>query len=478
MNAPQRPSVGAARVPATESGMALFGIVILAGIMLVLIVSMFMISSMDASLAAHRAGKSCAFYLAEGGLVKGIEWLEAQSTPPGGTEMILPFGSSPEDAGGGTYTIAIFPDSMNPLLERPRYTVHAIGQVGDHMRILETDVRLQLLTDFLYFTDREHEPGVGNPLWFHSGDEIDGPLFTNDQMSIHGDPVFMGDVTSAYGGPGDSNPSHEPLFLYYNGDPVGNIESAASSNPPHDYPVFEQGYELGATFIDYPTHHLLEDVKDVALDGGIAIAGTYDIILSRPDETTGEPMYGYVSYRKPGLPWVDVEISSFNGVLYVNGSFSVSGVLDGSLTLSTNGSVWISDDVTYRDSGPEGLGEHCDDVLGIVAGTDINIEYNVPNSDDCVIHAAMVALDNCFRADQWGSGDPRGTLSVYGSIIQSYRGAIGTSELIGGEMVVLTGYAKDYHYDWRLQDMSPPYFNEFFNTGMYVRMRWREISSA
>ena len=461
-----------------ESGVALFGVIVLAGIMAILVLSVLLIGSMDASLAAQRAQKSCAFYLAEGGLVCGVEWLEAQGAPPSGGEMILPFGDTPDTAGHGTYAVAIFPDSLNALLDRPRYTILSTGHVGGHQRTLELLVRLQLLTDFLYFTDREHEPGLGNPLWFHSGDAIDGPLFTNDQMSIQGDPTFMELVTSAYGGPGDSNPSHDPLFLYYNGDQHNNIESTEGDNAPHDNPDFQDGYVLGAAFIDYPTHHLVNDIKAIAMDGGVSIAGTYDIALSRPDDDTGEPMYGYVSYRKPGKGWTDVEISSINGVLYVNGSFSVSGTLDGSLTLATNGSVWITDDVLYRDSGPDGPGEYCDDVLGIIAGTDINVDYNVPNMDDCVIHAAMIGLDNCFRADQWGSGDPRGDLSVYGSIIQSYRGAIGTSEIIGGESVVITGYAKDYHYDWRLQDTSPPYFNEFFNTGVYVRLRWRELSST
>lgn len=464
-----------------ESGLALFGVVVMAGIMMVLVMSVLLVGSMDAGLAARRAEKSCAFYLAEGGLACGMAWLEAQGSPPTGGEMILPFGDTPDTAGHGTYTVAIFPDSLNPVLDRPRFTVQATGHVEGHQRTLELDVKLQLLTDFLYFTDREHEPSLGNPLWFHSGDSIDGPLFTNDQISIQGDPTFMELVTSAYGGPGDDNPSHEPLFLYYNGDPLDNIESAAGSNAPHDNPDFQEGFVLGATLVDYPTHHLLNDVEIEAGDGGLSITGTYEIALSRPDDTTGEPMYGYVSYRKPGAggkaeQWTDVEISSFNGLLYVNGSFTVWGTLDGCLTLATNGSVWISDDVVYRDAGIGGPDDLCDDLLGIIAGTDITIEENEPNNDDCEVHAAMVALDNCFRAENWGGGDPRGVLTVHGSIIQSYRGAVGTSELIGGESVVLTGYEKDYHYDWRLQSMSPPFFMKFFNTGVYVRLRWREIS--
>ncbi len=465
----------------TESGVALFGIVVLAVTMMVLILSVLLIGSMDASLAAGRAAKSSAFYLAEGGLVCGVGWLEAQGEPPTGGETILPFGSTPETAGHGTYTVSIIPDSMNSSLERPEYTILSTGHVAGHQRTLELEVKLQLLTDFLYFTDREHEPGMVAPIWFHSADVIDGPLFTNDQISIQGDPTFMYAVMSAYGGPGDPQPSNDALFLYYNGDQHDNVESALPSNAPHDNPDFRDGYDLGSTFVDYPDHHVTDDIQNVAVDAGISIAGTYDIVLSRPDDDTGEPMYGYVSYRRPGVgsgSWTDVEISSFNGLLYVNGSFNVSGVLDGALTIATNGSIWIVDDILYRDRDEEGPADNCNDILGLVAGTDIEISETAPNMSDCEIHAAMITLDNCFRAENWNTGPLKGVLTVHGSIIQSYRGAVGTSEIVDGEQIMVTGYSKDYHYDWRLREQSPPYFGEFFNAGLYARLRWREISST
>ena len=448
--------------------------------MVVLILSVLLFGSMDAGLAEHREAKSAAFYLAEGGLTRGAAWLEAQASPPTDTENIYPFGETPEVAGEGSYLVAIVPDSLNPTLERPIFTLRSTGYCEGEERTLELLVRLQLLTDFLYFTDSEHEPGAGAPVWFHSDDVIDGPVFTNDQIAIQGNPAFLERVTSAYGGPGDPNPSHSPMFLYYNGDAFNNIELPVGSNPPHDEPTFYDGFELGATYVDFPDHKITDDISILADDAGISISGTYEIVLSRPDDDTGEPMYGYVSYRKPGMgpfPWTDVEISSFNGLLYVNGSFTVSGVLDGSLTIATNGSVWITDDVLYRDSDENGPSDGCDDMLGLVAGTDIEVSETEPNMSDCEIHAAMIALDNCFRAENWGSEPLRGDLTVYGSIIQSYRGAVGTSEIIDGEEILLTGYAKDYHYDWRLISMSPPFFQLFFDTGLYGRLRWREVTS-
>ncbi|MEE8573767.1 MAG: pilus assembly PilX N-terminal domain-containing protein [Gemmatimonadota bacterium] len=466
-----------------ESGIALFGVIVLAVVMMILVLSVLMIGTLDAGLAKQRAAKSSAFYLAEGGLACGLAWLEAQGDPPDGGETILPFGATPDTLGHGTYTVSIIPDSTNSWLDKPRYTILSTGHVAGQARILEQQVRSESITDFLYFTDREHEPGQGNPLWFHSGDLIDGPLFTNDQISIMGDPTFAYTVTSAYGGPGDPHPNHEPGFLYYNGDQHNNIESTAGSNPPHDNPDFQAEYDLSGRYVDYPSHQITNDIKQIAQGGGVSVAGHYEISFSRPHDDTGEPMYGYVSYRRPGVggkaaEWTDVEISSTNGLLYVNGSFEVHGVLDGTMTLATNGSVWITDDLVYRDSDENGPGTYCDDMLGIIAGTDINVEDTAANLDDCEIHASMISLANSFRASQWNTGDPRGDLTVYGSVAQGFRGSVGTSELVGDEEVILTGYAKDYHYDWRLFDQGPPHFYEFFGTGNYVRVRWRELDTG
>ena len=460
-----------------ESGMALVAILAVTGVMLLFALSVLMMASIEAGLTARRACKSRAFYLAEGGLTRGMLWMEAQDAPPEGTATIHPFGAEPDTVGSGTYYVEIVPDPTNGTAERPAYTIVSTGNVNGHDRTLHLRVGLGQFTDYLYFTDREHEPGSGAPLWFDSYDVLDGPVFTNDQISIHGDPTFMYHVASAYGGPDDDDANHDPLFLYYNGDPFNNIESAAAANPPYDNPDFQEGYELGVPSVDYPDHNLTNDIEDLADMVGLTITGTHEIVLSRIDAVSGLPMYGYVSYRQPGFPWTDVEISSINGLLFVNGSFSVSGVLDGALTLASNGSIWVTDDVTYRDSDEDGPNPYCDDMLGLISGTDINISMSEANMNDCVIHAAMVALDNCFRADQWSSGPLRGLLTVRGCIVQGYHGAVNTTTVVDGEEILLTGYATDYGYDWRLLEDSPPYFHEFFGMGNYVRGRWREVES-
>jgi len=454
-----------------QGGSTLIGVTILAIIMMLSALAVMRIGSQDAVLAVRDQRTADAFYLAEAGLGRAVSWLKAQGAYP--AFDTYPLGESPSQLGCGSYLVSIEPDSVHSTATRPAYTITSVGYAGNHTRRLELDVGPQSFADFLYFTNMEHEPSGGTACWFTSADVIDGPLHTNDQIHIFGDPVFKGNVESGYGGPDDPNQNHNAAFLYYNGSSLHNIESTAPNNPPHDMPTFEQGYELGVSMIEIPD--VLRYLQDLAEAGGvvlITLAGNYEIVMSRPD-SAGNPMYGYVSYRKPDKAWTDVDISSINGMIYVTGGAEVSGTLDGRLTIATSSNLYVVDDVTYRDSDENGPSEGCDDVLGLVSGSDIIVENNEANQQDCVIHGAIMALNQSFRVDGYNVGEPRGDLTIYGGLVQEFRGAIGTVVLTGegSEVQIVTGYRKDYHYDYRLRDMPPP---GFFQTGTYKRLAWRD----
>ena len=73
---------------------------------------------------------------------------------------------------------------------------------------------------------------------------------------------------------------------------------------------------------------------------------------------------------------------------------------------------------------------------------------------DATINAAILSVNHSFGVQNYGSGNPLGTLTVNGAIAQRYRGIVGTNS--GG--TVATGYAKNYVYDQRLKYLSPPKF--------------------
>jgi hypothetical protein len=319
--------------------------------------------------------------------------------------------------------------------------------------------------------------GSGNPVWFVTPDLLDGPLHSNDQIHILGDPTFLGCVRSAYGGP-DDHPNHVPSFEYYNGDYHNHIESDAPSNPPHDVPTFGSGYELGTSAIALPTSSMA-DFAAAAKDGGIFVKSSREVAFGRED-AHGNSMHGYVSYRKnPRKPWTDVEISGTNGIMYVKGQVKLlGGTLDGRLTVASNSLMKIEDDIVYRASDENGPLPGCDDMLGLVCKGDIVVSDNAANQDGCVIHAHVVATHTSFKAEHWARRRPSGILTLYGGICQRFRGPVGTAYLDGDDLVILTGFRKDYHYDRRLLGISPPGYSHILNTGLYVSLGWREIDSS
>jgi len=456
------------RLRGDESGSTLVVVMILALALLISMLAVLKMGGDEAVLAQRDVGAAEAFYLAESGLEHGLSWLAAQDEYPTGTTY--PLGETPSQLGDATYLVTIEEDSTYSTSTRPAFAIRSQGASAQRSRTLETVVVPQSFADFLYLTHAEHQPGSGNPVWFCSADEIDGPLHTNGQVHIMGDPIYGGEVTSAWGGPDDNNQNHEPKFMYYNGDYYNHIESSDPSNSPYDEPTFEGGYELGVSEIELPNN--LNGLKSVAQGDGIYISGNYEVVLSR-ENPPGNHMYGYVSYRKPGKRWNDVPISSFNGVLYVNGGFSLEGTLDGQLTLATNGNITVVNDVVYRGSDDNGPLDGSDDILGMVSGSSIIIDNNAANRNNCVIHSHMMALTD-VRADNYHSGSPRGTLTLHGGIVQQFRGPVGTGSLVGDDIVIYTGYEKDYHYDWRLRNMPPP---GYLLTGGYTRVSWTDVCS-
>ena len=181
---------------------------------------------------------------------------------------------------------------------------------------------------------------------------------------------------------------------------------------------------------------------------------------------------------------------SFKGVIFVNGTVALSGVVRGQVTVAATGNILIADDLTYATNPGAGV---CTDMLGLFAGTDIIMADNTLNSPiipgtgsnyftyddtkDEFVHAVLLAL-NVFTVENYASGatkaEPcesslwgRGCLYLTGGIIQQQRGAVGTIGSPGG-----TGYLKRYSYDACAFSSPPPYFP---TTGHFARGRYFEV---
>jgi hypothetical protein len=175
------------------------------------------------------------------------------------------------------------------------------------------------------------------------------------------------------------------------------------------------------------------------------------------------------------------------GVIYVDGSVAVSGVVRGKVTLYATGSIALVDDLRY--SSDPGLGT-CNDILGMIAGGDIQVADNAINTPQTVasgtyramddtkdfyLQSVMMALNTSFGVEHYDQGttnfsdcddtdNGRGCLYLAGGVIQVERGAVGQSD---GH-----GYTKRYSYDRCALASPPPYFP---TTGKFSDSRYYEL---
>ena len=188
--------------------------------------------------------------------------------------------------------------------------------------------------------------------------------------------------------------------------------------------------------------------------------------------------------------------SGARGVIHVNGTTGISGLLVGRVTLRTTGTVVVLDDVRYG-TNPATSGR-CVDVLGLLAEKDVVVADNMLNdqvdalrssttqankrilddSKDLTLHAVVMALDKSFRVEKYDqgptTGNPcngtergRGCLALLGGLIQEARGAVTTFSATSG-----TGYLKQYTYDRCANLRPPPYFP---TTGRFLDNRYMEV---
>ena len=104
---------------------------------------------------------------------------------------------------------------------------------------------------------------------------------------------------------------------------------------------------------------------------------------------------------------------------------------------------------TYQGSSAYRIAS-CDEI-----GTYANLSR--PNGgvfQNPAVYASILTLQHSFGVQVYDKGDSLGTLTVFGSIAQRYRGPVGTSNSSGAA----SGYLKNYNYDSRLRYSPPPYF--------------------
>lgn len=395
----------------------------------------------DARNSAKQLQATQTFWLAESGIELTYYWLQNQDPPPSGTDVFSHMAGDKD--GIGNLSVTIDPDDRNSTNYLKKYKLLATADVDGVQRQIEVMVEMTTFNRYAYLTGDE-----GGTIWFTSADLIEGPIHSNDQISIKGSPTFMGKVTS----------------------------SASSFNQGSPYsPDFQEGYQLDVPPIAFPTaSDVTNNYWEMNTDAPFAIDATFGKEASI--EFNADGTFTYSVWHWSGFTKVydihdaSVTISDLNGAIFVDGPVYMEGTLDGEITVVATDDIIITDDLIYEMSDSDGKPlAGCDDMLGLVSNNDVIVADNTANRSDVVINAAILTLGDSFTVEDYRHGSPRGTLTIYGSLSQKVRGPVGTIGYHG----IATGYQKDYHYDNRFLDVPPPYYP---TTGQYHYVYWKEVA--
>ncbi|WP_244928632.1 pilus assembly PilX N-terminal domain-containing protein [Nocardioides sp. W7] len=358
---------------------------------------------------------------------------------------------------------------------------------------------------------------------FAGGDVINGPLHTNDRILTGGAVRFKGTATTSwpdcakptgkqcYAKAGSSaNPifekgisyrlpielpdtagdlrtyvdatkTEQPGCLYTGPTRIKLVTSTATYSTmqvwsPYSQTTLNPGCGNATDFKDHPTtaqtltipHNNLIIVRDLPAGGPTPVTNANG---SCKKETIG------------GYPLGDDWNETLSDANCRYGTLYVEGTLKGRLTLVADNNIIVTDHLKYH-GGKTGT-----EALGLIAGNSVKIYHPVkkPTSGttftdldrpegkgkfkNAVVQASILTLLHSFGVQAWDKGTTSGlgTLSLFGSFAQRYRGPVATT---GG-----TGYEKNYEYDTRLRFAPPPYFLDPVRSAWGIKA-YGEISAA
>ena len=395
----------------------------------------------DLRAAEMRTNAERAFYLADAGIAQKFMDLRSGDTSSLGfpTPVTFTFATGMT----GTYQVNVLTQHLTPFAE---YTLQSIGTYKNVTRHIDLTIEAMPFTRFAYLSNSENHMyhHAKSPIWFTTQDLLRGPIHTNDQLNISGNPVFEGPVSSV-----------STTINYYHG------------GPPADDPDFEDTLTLGASPIQMPTTaSLVNNVKSAAQQStGLYLTGDTQIALLSNGTMN-------VTNGNQNPKWTNKNMSlPQNKVVFVsNGDVKISGIMNGVLTVGTDNDIYAVGSIMYN-SDPR-TNPSSTDMLGLISQNNIYVSSNAPYNVE--IDAYIMAVNGSFSVQNYDQ-NLNGTLTVYGGMTQEIRGAVGTFDPRDNDKV--TGYTKDYSYDVRLLTAAPPCFPVTKDSNgkiLYNKITWVE----
>ena len=354
-----------------------------------------------------------AFYIAEAGAERGASYVA------GGSETDTTLTGN---LGAGSYTAEVACESQSG--GEFRVNVTSVGTVNGVSRTVTLrGLRRVSWARYALWYDQE-----ASKLWIVPGERFDGRVYSRPLLHFH-----------------NSNLSTKGQVHFYDKVWTGasTIEKASSSVNP----IFDKGIAYNAT-VETMASVLFSDLLASAGSGGLVLEGATTISVSGSTMTITNSRKGWtnkaVTIPANGMVYVKTSTSGTTSTRPADLTFSAPNGVNGRMTVVAERDIKIVNHVRYKNN-PQTVPASTD-ALGLIAKRSVVVQTSAPNNLD--IYAHIICTTGGFGVADWDEGSARGTLTVYGGLVNLIRNAVGTT---GG-----TGYLKNYIFDKRFTKNPPP----------------------
>jgi hypothetical protein len=472
----------------------------------------------NAALAAAQAGVDDYLYRLQ---QEDDYYLYSSSNPPTpANDAFTAWHTIPGPANEGQFHYSV---DLTQYASQGIVQLSSTGRVRGVQRTIRANLRRRNFLDYLYLTDYESldplsgyysDPATataqcstywwqGRPtspcvrISFTTGDTINGPLHSNDTISVNGSPAFNGNASTGYPDTMACPPSGTYTYRWYGRSGCGDTPEFLTDDP-EAVPLLtlptsntaikaETNRAAGKTGCLYngPTRIELLSTGRMNVTSPFTTAAAY---ASCVGNNIARPTNGVIYVQNVPTSQTATCTGGQNPLGYPIlgdvtqyqcrvGDVFLSGTLRGRLTIAAENNIVVVADTRYETSGTSS-----NDMLGLLANQFVQVYHPVssagtnlpdvrnptPYFQDPRIDAAILALGHSFIVQNYDEGATLGTLTVNGGIAQKWRGPVGT---FGGSP---TGYLKAYSYDSRFQYASPPHAASL-SSAAFRTAQWAEI---
>ncbi|GEM_PF-2253115 len=413
------------KIAARHRGVALLLTFLVISILTILITSLAVHISYQSRFTLMYYNSVCAFNNARSGIIRAQT--ELLSNPLWGSSTAITY-----ETGNGRYRVKVTPQAAAPGTTVSYWRISSQGENGGVKRALTSWVVKKTSLEYVQWSGSQTHPVYGEA-WLSNGESFSGPLHSNGYFSITGNPKFDSPITS------------------------GNLGDAFFNTADASYSQGGKKYYDNRFFYHYRTSYDNDAPLPLTADSTAALTGNSYVSPFPAYDSTWKSNASSFYNGSTSLTFLSngrIQVVSSSGTavlpdsnitIHVNGDVTVKGTVSGKATVISEGDVHLAGNVKYKDLSA--------DFLGVVSAK--NISFDDLLLINVELDGFYAALGGSFSVKNFNTGEPRGTLTIFGSVLEKYGAPVNTSDSSSG--TVTTGFVRNLKYDKRCLDVPSWY---------------------